>query len=482
MNTSALTIRNFNRYIYKSAASALQKYVFLLAGLTAVTGSDLHADCSDIQLLESGMDRTELALMDMGSLVDPGSNQRRIVEDAKGFFSPLHCHAVTRIAYVSEDGDDGQKIAWVGGTIQDLLNIAATSSKASEINLSQRGVAPIYRANVVTTMVHEATHAADNLLNFVAPQRQVDLSERVMASNDWSSDDLEFARNIVQTNLLDQGLRHEWEKLHMTAVRLGYAQNYHHGGDRSMSADAIIKMGVASGYGGDEAAEDIAEMASGILSGRAWTKYGATVPNPPDDLICERMRAEPGPGIPQELALIYAKVGLLNSVGLIGDLEYDYCVGNLKVSAPGNGFFTIKDSRQDNAYTGDVKGTIGQRSEDGAWVFQLGASGSFGIDGDSRPGRIELMIPLAAAGEPRPSFPRGLFNVGHGGASVNIYYTDQGKEKLGVSVESGVLLMSRASTQLIEGSIFVFRFVNWTSLLAIPEVAGNMRITFKKKN
>jgi hypothetical protein len=265
---------------------------------------------------------------------------------------------VTRIAYVSEDGDDGQKIAWVGGTIQDLLNIAATSSKASELNLSQRGVAPIYRANVVTTMVHEATHAADNLLNFVAPQRQVDLSERVMASNDWSGDDLEFARNIVQTNLLDQGLRHEWEKLHMTAVRLGYAQNYHHGGDRSMSADAIIKMGVASGYGGDEAAEDIAEMASGILSGRAWTKYGATVPNPPDDLICERMRAEPGPGIPQELALIYAKVGLLNSVGLIGDLEYDYCVGNLKVSAPGNGFFTIKDSRQDNAYTGDVKGTI----------------------------------------------------------------------------------------------------------------------------
>jgi hypothetical protein len=92
------------------------------------------------------------------------------------------------------------------------------------------------------------------------------------------------------------------------------------------------------------------------------------------------------------------------------------------------------------------------------------------------------MIPLAAAGEPRPSFPRGLFNVGHGGASVNIYYTDQGKEKLGVSVESGVLLMSRASTQLIEGSIFVFRIVNWTSLLAIPEVAGNMRITFKKKN
>ena len=412
MNSSALTLQNFKIHACRMTAGALLKCVFLLAGLSVITSSVLHADCSDIQLLESGMDRTKLALMDMGSLVDPGPNQRRIVEDAKGFFSPLHCHAVTRIAFVSEDGDDGQKIAWVGGTIQDLLNIAATSSKASELNLSQRGVAPIYRANVVTTMVHEATHAADNLLSHVAPQRQADLSERVMASNDWSSEDLEFARNIVQTNLLDQGLRHEWEKLHMAAVRLGYAQAYHHNGDQNMSADAIIKMGVASGYGGDEVAEDIAEMASGILSGRAWTKYGAPVPSPPDDLICDRMRAEPGPSIPAELALIYAKVGLLNSVGMIGDLEYDYCVGNLKVSAPGNGFFTIKDSRQQNAYTGDVRGTIGQRNEDGAWVFQLGASGSFGVDGDTRPGRIELTIPLAAAGAPRPSFPRGLFNVG----------------------------------------------------------------------
>lgn len=481
MNTTAPPTRDRLRSTRKTVVGALRSSLVLTAGLSAFSSSSLQADCSQIELLESGMDRAQLALFDMGSLVDPGPNQRRIVEDAEGFFSPLQCHAVTRIAFVDDDGD-GQKIAWVGGTIQDLLNISATSSKASEMNLSQRGVAPTYRANVVTTMVHEATHAADNLLNFVAPSRQAELSEIVMASNDWSSEDLAFARNIVQTNLLDQGLRHEWEKLHMSAVGLGYAQNYHHGGDVSMTADQIIKMGVSSGYGGDEAAEDIAEMTSGIISGRAWAKYGATPPNPPDDLICERMRAQPGPAIPKELALIYAKVGLLNSVGLIGDLEYDYCVGNLRINAPGNGFFTMKNNRQENAYTRDVKGTIGRRGKDKAWVFQLQASGSFGIDGDDRPGRIELTIPLAPAGEPRPSFPRGLFNVGNGGASVNIYYTDQGEEKLGVSVESGVLLMSRASTKLVEGSIVVFRFINWTSLLAIPEGAGDMRITFRKKN
>ena len=366
MNTSAITTQSINKYPCQIAARVMWKCAFLIAGLSVLTSPALHADCSEIQLLESGMDFTELALLDMASLVDPGPNQRQIVEDAKGFFSPLLCHAVTRIAYVSDDGDNGEKIAWVGGTIQDLLNIAATSSKATEINLSQRGVAPTYRAYVVSTMVHEATHAADNLLSHVAPRRQADLSERVMASNDWSSDDLEFARKIVQTNLLDQGLRYEWEKLHMGAVRLGYAQNYHHSGDQDMSADAIIKMGVASGYGGEEAAEDMAEMTSGILAGRAWAKYGATVPSPPDDLICDRMRAEPGPGIPQELALIYTKVGLLNSVGLIGDLEYDDCVGNLRVSAPGNGFFTMKDDHQENAYTGNVKGTIGERSNNGA--------------------------------------------------------------------------------------------------------------------
>jgi len=482
MNNPALTIQNLNTHACQSAASVLRKCVLVYAGLIAVTVSDAHADCADIRLLGSLMDSTELQLMDMGALVDPGPNQRRIVEEAKGFFSPLHCHAVTRIAYVNTDGDNVEKWAWVGGSIRDLINLSAISSKLSENNLSQPSHAAGYRANAVKTIVHEATHAADNLLDFVAPQRPVGVGERLIAKNAWSRANLQFAREIVQTNLLDRGLRHEWEKLHMAAVRLGYAQNYHHKGDLHMSADAIIKMGVASGYGGDEPAEDIAEMASGILTGRVWAKYGATVPNPPDDLICDRMRAEPGPGIPQELALIYAKVGLLNSVGLIGDLEYDYCVGKLKVSAPGNGFFTIRDNRQENAYTGDVKGTIGKRSKDGVWVFQLEASGSVGVAGEPRPARIELLIPLAAAGEPRPSFPRGLFNVGQGGTTVNIYYTHEGEEKLGVSVESGVLLMSRASTQLIEGSIVVFRFVNWTSLLALPEVAGNTRITFKKKN
>jgi len=480
MNTPALTTRDCISTC-TTAVGALRTCVVLTAALSALASPASHADCSQIELLESGMDGTELALFDMGSLVDPGPHQRQIVKDAKGFFSPLQCHAVTRIAFVDDDGD-GQKIAWVGGTIQDLLNISATSSKASEMNLRQRGVAPGYRANVVTTMVHEATHAADNLLNFVAPRRQAALSEIVMASNDWSNEDLEFARKIVQANLLDEGLRQEWEKLHLGAVQLGYAQDYHHGGDRNMTADEIIKMGVSSGYGGDEAAEDIAEMTSGIMSGRAWTKYGATPPNPPDDLVCERMRAQPGPGIPKELALIYTKVGLLNSVGLIGDLEYDYCVGNLKIDAPGNGFFTMKNNRRENAYTGDVRGTIGKRGKDDAWIFQLQATGTFGIDGDDRPGRIELTVPLAAGDEPRPSFPRGLFNLGNGGAMLNIYYTDQGEEKLGVSVESGVLLMSRASTRLVEGSIVVFRFINWTSLLAIPEGAGDMRISFRKKN
>lgn len=449
----------------------------------------LSADCSDIRILESGLNRAELAILDMASLVDPGPNQRKIVEDAKSFFSPLHCHAVTRVAFLSEDGDDGTKIAWVGGTIHDLLNISATSSKATEMNLSQRGVAPTYRAATVTTLVHEATHAADNLLNHVAPRREKDLGEKIFASNDWNGAAIEYVREVVASNLLDEGLRHEWRQMHERAVALDLAMPYHHQGDKNMSADAVIKMGVASGYGGDNAAEDIAEMTSGILAARAWAKYGVDVPEPPDDLICERMRAAPGPGIPDELALIYTKVGLLNSVGLIGDLEYDYCVGNLRVRAPGNGFFTLRNGRQRNSYTGDVGGSIGTSSNDGSWVFRMQADGEVGVTGQGmKPARIELTIPLAAAGQPRPSFPRGLYAIGRGiagkgaGATVNIYYQDDGEEKLGVTMESGLVLVSRASTKLVEGSIFVFRFVNWTSLLPWPEGAGDMVIPFRKQN
>lgn len=462
---------------------------FLVIVLNLLVVSVSYAGCSDIKILERGMDVTDLALGDVFSLVDPGPNQKQIVEDAKAYFSDLHCQAVTRIAFLNEDGEDGTRMAWVGGTVRDLLNIAATSSKASETNLGLRTQGAIYKANLVSTLVHEATHAADNLLNFVAPRREVQTSERLFSHNEWSSGALSLAKNIIKINLLDRGLRHEWKQIHERAVQLDFALPYHHQGDSNMSADEIIKMGVASGYGGDEAAEDIAEMTAGIIAARAWPQYGAIPPTPAEDLICERMQAVAGPGIPGELALIYAKVGLLNSVDLISDLEYDYCVGNLKIRAPGNGFFTLKNQQQTNTYTGNVQGRIGHTADGTRWAFQLEATGLVDLSGEGeKQARIELTIPLAPASEPRPSFPRGIYGIGRGingvgaGATINIYYRDEGKEKLAVTAESGLVLVSRASTKLVEGSISIARFVNWTSLLAMPESAGDMVITFRKKN
>lgn len=457
--------------------------VLAILALTAVTVAPARADCRSVRILEGGLDRLELDLLDIADLVDPGPNQRRIVADAMEYLAPLQCRAVTRLAFEDDDRSEGLAMAWVSSLKPDLMQIAATSNKASERNLtSQRGAEAAYRAGLVTSIVHEATHSAHHLLRWVAPRADWSPGEKALTRQDWSPEALEYAREVVRTNLLDRGLVPEWAALHRRAVELGLANDYHHAGDPSMTEEQILRMGVASAYGGDEVEEDIAEMASGIMAARAWSRYGARAPTPPDDLVCDRMRAEEGPAIPDELALIYAKVGLLHSVGLIGDLEYDYCVGDLAVRAPGNGFYTLRDGRQRNAYAGDVQGRIGTLA-DGSWVFQMEARGQVGMSGSGeKPARIELTVPLAAAGEPRPSFPRGVYPVGHGGATAAIYYTSEGEEKLGVSVESGMVLVSRASTKLVEGSIFVFRFVNWTSLLPWPEGAGDTVIAFKKRN
>lgn len=461
------------------------RVLFSLIVVTALAApSYSEASCSSIRLLKGGMDRVELDLLNIFDLVDPGPNQQKVVADAMGYFAPLHCHAVTRIAFQDLDGSEGQTMAWVGSAKPDLLNIVATSSKASETNLSLRSQAPAYRAGAVSSIIHEASHAAHHLLKFVAPRAEWKLGEKALMRQDWSPDALAYAEDLVKKNLLDRGLLPEWQDLHQRAVDLGENNDYHGRGDPKMTPDQIIKMGVASPYGGDGADEDIAEMSSGIMAVRAWSNYGATIPTPAEDLICERMRAAEGPGVPKELALIYAKVGFLHSVGLIGDLEYDNCVGDLKVRAPGNGFFSLKNGQQVNAYISNVEGRIGKREDDGMWVFQMEAKGQFRIEGKTKPGRIELIIPLAPAGEPRPSFPRGLYGIGGGGeARTTVYYTDEGQEKVGVSVENGLVLVSRASTELVEGSIFVFRLVNWTELFPLPIPPKEDTIfTFRKKN
>ena len=464
----------------------------LFSALTLVLAALAHsqeamAACSSVRILEGMWDRTELDVDDVLDLVDPGPSQKQVVADAMGYLAPLQCHGMSRIAFRDSDGSAGITMGWVGSLKPDLLNIAATSSKASERNLSSppqpASISRQARAAVVDTIVHESSHAGTFLLKQVAPRTEWATLEENLVSQKWSSEALAYAEDAVERNLLDRGLEPEWADLHQRAVDLGLANDYHRNGDPEMTEDQIIKMAVATSYGGDGPWEDIAEMAAGIMATRVWSNFGATPPSPPDDLICARMRAAEGPGIPKELALIYTKVGLLNSVGLIGDLEYDNCVGNLRVRADGNGFFTLRDDQRENSYTSDVKGTIGTKNSSGAWVFQMQARGQVGMtDQGDKPARIEITIPLAAAGEPRPTFPRGLYQVGHGGATVNIYYTEDGEEKLGVSVESGLVMVSRASTKLVEGSVFVYRFVNWTSLLPWPEGAGDTVITFRKKN
>ena len=84
------------------------------------------------------------------------------------------------------------------------------------------------------------------------------------------------------------------------------------------------------------------------------------------------------------------------------------------------------------------------------------------------------------------SFPRGLYHIGPGQSPFNtlqITYQDGGKDKITIEVWEADVLIGRASHKLVEGSVFVKKYINYTELFKLPQAPKEERIiTFRKIN
>ncbi len=451
------------------------------------------AACDSIRVLDAVDAALEVTLMDKPMVVEPGPLQEHVVRDGSRLLSPFLCQAVTRVAFVDRlaDGEKG----WVLGGKPDLISLSSSPSTFQEANLDRRQrpqIAANVRAEAIATLVHEAAHSAAFLLQAHdgvddAPDLRSELSDLLFADNDWSDAAHAAARDAISRTRLMKGFVEEWQRIHDSFVKAGLSNPYHGQGQARMSAEQILRMGVTSAYGGRNADEDIAEMTAAALASSAYDAEGVNAAA--EDLACRAMRSQPGPAIPDQLAAVFTKVGLLESLGLIGADDYEACVGNLAIRGSGSGFFTLEEGQQIHRYAGDVKGKLGQMGGGGAWYFQMEAKGEIGIeDQGRRPARIVLTLEIADAGTKLDdvSFPRGLYRIAPGASAFNtlqIYSQDGGEEKIAIELWEADVLVARASHTLVEGSVFIRKYINYTELFKLPQPPKKERIiTFRKQN
>ena len=462
-----------------------------LSLLLLLASPEAHAACEPIRILENTASAAaEVLLTDTLDVIDLGPSQKQMVREAEERLTPILCQAVTRLAYMEKDSKDAS-LGWVNPAKPDLVNISATG-QARENMLDLQGpnrrYAPMYRAGTTHSIIHEAGHSATFLLEANnGLEKEFSLTELLSGDIRWTEGAISAAKEVVKSNRLNGGLENEWIRLHQSFVAAGLALDYHGRGDPEMTDDQILKLGVMTAYAGDEAMEDIAETASGVLSITAFSHEG--VGELSNDLACRRMRAAPGPAIPDELAAVFTKVGFVQSLGLIDEIDYRECVGNLRVRGNGNGFFSFESGQENRKYTQNVKGTIGQKNGQGPWIFQIEATGSIGVEDEgTKTARVMLNLELAPGTKDLSlvSFPRGLYRIGPGQSSNNkliIWYNDGSGEVPAIEVFQGDVLVARASHDLIEGSVFVKQYINHTELFKLPQPPKQERvITFRKEN
>jgi hypothetical protein len=263
-----------------------------------------------------------------------------------------------------------------------------------------------------------------------------------------------------------------------------------------LTTTQFAAAGFTSAYSGKEAIEDIAEMTS-------WAIIRDAASNP-EDAACRVMNRNAGASISRDEAAIFTKLGFVRTLGFITEDAYRKCVGNLKIEVPGEGLFSYVDGNLSVAYTGNPRAGVGRGTgEDEQWLIaditadgmpSTSSKGDFSgtmslqlnvtplVDAVTDPGKKADRLAIAPADV---SYPRGVYYIGFRYGKLNrLQLTRRDDGGVIMDVAQGIALVSRASSEGIEGSIFVERIFNFSGGL-LSSVAGDepvskpTKITFR---
>ena len=467
---------------------------------------------------------------------DVGQYQKGIVRQALNAVPPIVCAAVRRVVFVKDEDNNAIAFTNTTKVINEgrpadliyfnnaampesllvprMVPVQGGSSDAQEVN----------RLAALRTVIHEAIHVADHMLDSQRTVIRMGDPQPIKKSL-WPPQSLTLAAEATERNLLRPGFREEWQRIHNAFVTAGMAREYFgkngaqdlrdipkitgeddNDGNPTEAKDefgrpVMLKpapiefagAGIMTRYGGSKVSEDIAEMAASVLT-RMWVEENAPgrddLDSAVEDHACRALQDMDGPGITPDVAAMYTKLGYLQSVGFITERGYRHCVGNLAIQADSEGFHSWKVDDLANRYTGDVQVGFGRKKEEDPVMFQMTAEGSAVINSGSVPVTIELEINVSptpglnpGSGYPEVgylgvklgdvSFPRGIYHVGSRYGSKNSFrIRREDNDGVIVEVSQGLLLVGRASTGLIEGTLVIQRIFNFSGGM-LSAVAGD---------
>lgn len=444
-----------------------------------------------------------------GTLVDAKTKQLETLGTALDLLPDFLCQAVRKVAFVnrppSKDllalfgGDENKAVISGWTTVNDRQNVVYLNAHSlspwyeSSLSFSEEA-----RNQAIHRAVHEAVHVAVRLLQSKQKAEPVGtLVERADADL-WPADAQQMASEVIKSNRLNTGVLREWQRIHDVFVAAGWAKPYYGGGwvaKDGFSAEALAGDGFMSAYGGEKAMEDIAEMAS-------WAIVRESLPDSKDG-ACQIMTGRSDSSIVSGDAAIFTKLGFVRTLKLITEQQYKNCVGKLKIEAPGQGFYSYVGGDLSRSYTGNLHASAGRgRDEDEQWLLvNISAEGTASTTAGDFPAAISLQLnvtpPVDAITDPGKradrlaipvgdfGYPRGVYFVGFQHSKLNrLSVTNRDNGHTIMDVDEGVALISRASSDGIEGSVSVQRIFNFSGGL-LSAIAGDepvkkpTKITFK---
>jgi len=439
--------------------------------------TSLPPSCAHIIVLQGEEDRRlaeGIPFGDQVRLTTPGPYQLAAIQAALGRMTPMLCQSIVRIAVgLIPEPADPDKSAPMGAVNSFgagdlvLINVSNTFSEDSLEAMLNR------RQRFQSTIIHEAAHAAETLLTFES-------SDPGAYMGAWGFPQRTLADKTIENVRLEVGLPQEWQRLHRSFRRQGWAEQYGNSPfldeetRKGWTPQDYVKAGFISAYSSTNWAEDIADHVNHAYMSKTVSDSYAEHDVSDDlreDFGCMEMRKYTEKNLPAQFAAVYTKLYFLRDLGLVKREDVEWCTGeNLGLWVDEPGFHIWVDGKQRRSYLNGVKGRLGTLPSN-VKVFQMEANGEAGFGDGTYPAQLELTLALSLPTTEfdKVSWPRGIYELGLAGSN-NLTLRLDGAKAGNFDAMDGFVLVAESSRERIVGSIAVQRVMRLQAPLPVPEV------------
>ena len=447
--------------------------VIAALGAICIVGSieGLPSHCSHIVILEGEQDR-QLAKGVMFeqsvTLEKPGPYQLAATWVALSEMTPLLCQSVGRIAFGRVPGNTTVMGAVNSFGAGDLILIN-TNGELSEDSLERMISRRLF---LQRTIIHEAGHSAETLLNLEssAPPKGY--------GGLWSASARAMATKAIERVRLNNGLTNEWKRLHESFANYGWAVDYPSRFEDPEVRGQWTRRQVTDGgfmsWGGSKNwAEDIATFIGSTYMSQtitdAYREHGVSE-DLREDLACQEMQAHDERNLPSRFAAIYTKLLFLQDLGLVWPEDVRACMGDsLRLPIDGEGFQVWQGTDQLMRLSGNLTAAIGAETLQNR-VFRITGSGDSEYLDRTYPTTLRLELNLGQRFDNLGdiSWPRGIYKLGSTGGNRLEVRLD-GARQGNFDAMDGFILVTEASNDRIAGSMVLKKILRLHTPKKAPE-------------